>query len=446
MASFVLNSIIIDDDTQPISVGCTFKFFHYNTNKLSSLRETTLDNQLVFDTDDADINNQVQPFKSGDKGIVFASTIIDNIDYFSAVVVTSTGADTYVFDIELKSSIFPTVSFNNGYPNNCLVNKDISIQSTSSDEYQWTYKNNIHYHKNNLYGITMFPKVGIKTKEYKITKSDDTVIAKYSNYQTSNTFNLSENGYYKVYIKVVNNYNQETIVQKTCYLYLNIPTISINHTPLNPMSKQDYNINVIYNNFDNNIISSTLYKITNNVSTGVKTSTTNDYNITLKEDLFNNTLYYRVDTVYNNGLENVLFSTNYNIQMQLRPSILTLESNINSIENDNDGDTDWIIKPIIDYGDGAFAKLTYSIYFFTPFNNNRVLVDTIYKTDISDASDTNNLDLHIEFKHNGVYEIIGTLLDEFNGTSNDSVQITIDSSGLIITEKEPMINVVFDRE
>jgi len=430
MASFVYNTICNN-----VSVPCEFKFYHYNTNKLSSLRYTTADNQIVFDTDDADINNQDNPFKLNDKGLLFANTTINDIDYFAMIIITSTGGDVYTGTINLKESFAPTLQFVTNSPSVCLVNNNITVLVTSSDEYQWIYNGVTHYHKNTYYGKTIFPKVGIKKTEYKLIDTGSEV------YQTSNIFNKSISKEYTLYARVFNNYDQVQEITKTCFLYLDTISANITHDTFNPVSKQSFNLNININTIDNNFVNLKLVKIENNVETDLVTSTNLSTVVQDIEQVYKNTISYKLYYTYFNGIDNIILTKLYNVNMKLKQSELALVSSIDPLENDNDGDEDWNIVPTIIYGDGLFQSLKYQVYFKTPFSEDNVLVATYIKTDI------NSLDLKLTFKQNGSYTIVGTLTDEFQGISSAETIINISSSGLVIQAKsKPIQDIVFDRE
>ena len=435
MASFVYNSVYFDG-TNYTPTQCTFKFYHTNTTKLSNLRTTTADNQIVFDTDDADINNQVSPFASGNVGLLFASTVINSIDYFALISITSTGADVYTGKIELKPSQNPTISINSFTPTPNYINENITTNATTSALYQWVYNGVTHYHKNNYYSITIFSKVAISKTEYQVEDNGTVVVP----WQTSNIFKLSESKLYTVRARTYNMYNQMAETSKTVFLYKHPITSTITHSPYNPMSKQDYTITINVSQTDNNFVNQRLVKIVGGVETELKTSTTLDMVYTTKETTYQSTLYYKQYMTYFNGQTNIELSKTYNINMQLRPSTLKVAAVIDPTEPDNDGDTQYNIVPTIDYGDGAFASLRYDLYFVTPFSNLEVKVNTYTKTDI------NSLVLPLTFTQNGRYKVFALLTDEFSGTSSDAVYIDITSDGLVITTKKPIQNIIFDRE
>lgn len=435
MASFVYN-VVYNNGTTYTPTQCTFKFYHTNTAKLSGLRTTTLDNQIVFDTDDADINNQVSPFASGNVGLLFASTVINGIDYFAMLSITSTGADVYTGKIELKSSQPPTISINSFTPVPNYINENININVSTSALYQWTYNGVTHYHKNTYYGITIFSKVAILKTEYQIEDSGTIIIP----WQTSNIFKVTESKLYTVRARTYNMYNQMVETSKTVFLYKHPITSLINHNPYNPLSKQDYTIDINVSQTDNNFISQRLVKIVNGAETEVANSNTTSLNYTTKESVYQSILYYKQYMTYYNGQSNIELSKTYNINMQLRPSKLKIESIIDQNEPDNDGDVQYNIVPTIDYGDGAFTSLRYDLYFVTPFSNLEVKVDTYTKNNVND------LILNLTFTQNGTYKVFALLTDEFGGTSSDAIYINISSDGLVITQKKPQQNIIFDRE
>ena len=437
MASFVYNVVYLNDQLIYTPTQCTFKFYHTNTSKLSSLRTTTLDNQIVFDTDDADINNQIAPFANGNIGLLFASTTINNIDYFAMLSVTSTGSDVYTGKIELKQSQPPTISINTFTPVPNYINENITINVTTSALYQWTYNSVIHYHKNSYYGITIFSKVAISKTEYQVLDELGNIVVPW---QTSNIFKLSLSKLYTVKARTYNMYNQMVETSKNVFLYKHPITSLISHNPYNPMSKQDYTINTIVSQVDNNFVSQRLVKIVNNVETEVANSTNLDMTYTTQELNYQSIIYYKQYMTYNNGQSNIELSKTYNINMQLRPSILSIDTIIDSTEPDNDGDTQYNIVPTIDYGDGAFASLRYDLYFITPFSNIETKVGTYTKTLIND------LTLNLTFTQNGRYKIFALLTDEFNGTSSDEKYIDITSDGLVVVTKKPIQDIIFDRE
>ena len=148
-------------------------------------------------------------------------------------------------------------------------------------------------------------------------------------------------------------------------------------------------------------------------------------------------MYY----TYNNGSSDITLAKTYNINMQLKPSILSIEAIIDSNENDNDGDTQYNIVPNIFYGDGEFVSLKYDLYFTTPFSQLETKVNTYIKTDIHDLIQS------ISFTQNGTYKVVGLLTDEFGGTSTDETILQITSDGLVvITKPKPLQNIIFDRE
>ena len=441
MASFVYNVGYLTDQSNINTftpVSCTFKFYHYNTAKLSSLRNTTLDKQIVFDTDDADINNQANPFATGNTGLLFASTVINGTDHFAMIIITSTGADVYTGNMELKPSQNPTISINASSPPVCLINENIIVSSTSSDLYQWTYKGVTHYHKNTYYGITIFSKVNIIKTEYELCDANDNIIVPWT---TSNIFNQSVSQYYKIKARCYNTYNQMAETFKLCFLYKHPITNTITHNPYNPTSNQDYIIDINIQTIDNNFINAKLVEIVNNIETEVKLFNILSTTYTTQKTKYQDTIYYKLYYTYNNGSSDITLAKTYNINMQLKPSILSIEAIIDSNENDNDGDTQYNIVPNIFYGDGEFVSLKYDLYFTTPFSQLETKVNTYMKTDIHDLIQS------ISFTQNGTYKVVGLLTDEFGGTSTDETILQITSDGLVvITKPKPLQNIIFDRE
>jgi hypothetical protein len=217
-------------------------------------------------------------------------------------------------------------------------------------------------------------------------------------------------------------------------------TSLISHNPYNPMSKQDYIIDINVNQTDNNFISQRLVKIVNGVETEVANSNTTALNYTTQENIYQQSLYYKQYMTYFNGQSNVELSKTYNINMQLRQSVLKIETIMDSTEPDNDGDTQYDVIPTIDYGDGAFASLRYDLYFIAPFSNVEIKVGSYIKNSINDVI------LNLTFTQNGRYKIFALLTDEFNGTSSDEKYIDITIDGLIVITKKPIQDIIFDRE
>lgn len=260
-------------------------------------------------------------------------------------------------------------------------------------------------------------------------------------YQSSNIVKITNSQYYVLYAKCYNQYNQTAETTKIVFFYKHPITASITHNPFNPMSKQDYSLNITISQTDGNYLDSRLVEIINGVETEIKNFTTTGYIYNTQKDKYQSIISYKLYYSYSNGSSVITLSQTYNINMQLRPSVLKIAATEETYENNNDGKDDWKIVPTIDYGDGAFTNLKYDLYFITPFSQVETKVNTYIKTD------SNYLNQIISFTQNGKYKVVGLLTDEFGGTSTDTTNITINSDGLVIIEKaKPLSNIIFDRE
>jgi len=410
MSSFVYNVVNKNEE----SISAKFKFIHTNTNKISDIRETNADNQIVFDTDDADIDNQEYPFKIDDLGLLI---VYNDLGEFAMIKIISDGSDVYSGTIQLLISEPPKTIL---LLDDSFINEDIILDNISSDEFIWLYKDIIHYHTPMYDNFNIFENVKIINVLYKMNDNE---------YNINNIYNISESGEYIFTVEVENYYGQKNTNSKTIKIYKHEPIINITHSPIYPKTLEEYTINISIDNFDNNFISSSLY---NNNELYNNTNIINTY--IDKQSLYNDNIIYTLEYVWFDGFNNITSLKEYIINMQLITS--SLELNVININNDTNTYT---IEPTIVKGDGEFYKLIYDVYYSLPFTNNEILVKNLIYNNIDD------LILNLQIINSGSYKITGTLIDEFGGEIKNSIIIDATCNETSI-EKEQFHNIVFDRE
>jgi len=396
MASFVYN---VYDNNTDTPTNCYFQFYHTDTNKLSNVRQS-IDNQLSFDSDDADINNQEAPFKKNNIGILMCWTGSNNraniLNKFIALKIVSTGTDVYTGDVILKSSVKPSgfATISNG-----LVNSSLTINIHATDNYQF---NDTNKHFKNWYSIEIFKKVDIKEILYDFGKG----------YQSLNSFTWTESGSYVIHIKIINYYDQEFILEETVNIYNIPPTAILGCNPQSPKLNEQYLLSSDIQNTE--FIKSTKYFLNNNEITS------NDFEGSFTEIKTNP---FILKIVYFDGFNNVELEWLLNIQMIKKSPVLILSN----IDQSTSTDSIYEFTSTIAKGDGNISKVIYNLFMNLPFNGNKTFImsyEKIIKTDENAKNEIVNT-LNIEFLETGTYTLIAKAIDEYGKYSTDTNSITI---------------------
>jgi len=426
MASFVYTIYDSTNNNDPVDVY--YQFYHTNTKRLSDVRES-VDQQVSFDSDDADIDNQEAPFKKGDIGLLILwKGDIDrtdkniHLDLFGVLKINGNGDDVYVDDIYLYGSQPPS-----GYisitPNNHITTENnVTIIPHTSDE----YKIDNLYQKNSWYGITIFPQ--IKITEIKYDFGED--------YQSDNNYKYKESGEYIIKMSIKNFYDQITIVEKSIKVYNPVPIITLSCSPEKPYLNEKYILTC-------DIISDDI----KNIDYYMDNIQIDNLEGTFKEI---KTHVFKTIVTYFNGFEDDTVTKTLNINLSLRsPNIkLIYESDL-----DQDEKTfDYVFRSSVYKGDGNIEKVNYSIFYELPFkgifehilNKSNVLnTDDVYIDEEEKKYYKDNLS--IIFNESGKYKIIAKVIDEYNNISTSEQEIII-SCDTVKKINNKQIIMLFDQE
>jgi len=156
MSSIVCN--VVDSSGNP--VDCNYFGYHYETGNVSETRFTE-NQQISFDTEDADWDGQGVSVPEGDILLIVAYTDTE----CSVSKIVSTGSNLYVYDVQVLVPQVPRITI--------YTDKDIYItgetveaSSSVSDEYLWEYNNTTFYHKDTWYNLNVCSLIGIDKVEY----------------------------------------------------------------------------------------------------------------------------------------------------------------------------------------------------------------------------------------------------------------------------------------
>ena len=406
MASFVYNIY----DSVSNEIDCYYQFWHVDTNRLSDIR-TSVSCQISFDTDDADIDNQENPFKEDEIGILMMWTGTDNRDDYENIIlfgyleIISTGATVYVGECKLYGSIPPVTEL---IVSDSTEGIPVICSHISSDEYQI----DSIYHRRYYNDMLIFPNVGIALVEYSFNESD---------YTTTNYYTFDETGEYTISILVKNYSDQEATDQKTIKIYNNPPVVTLSIDPEYPRINEEYTITVDIND-ETNVTNKTYYL--NNEETSLTSSINSPGEYTFKSVI-----------EYYDGFENKQVVTELPITLTLSPPIVELEAiliedNIYNIEGS-------IIK-----GDGEVTNIFYKIYYTLPFSNNKETVLSVTHNVID--LDSDNLELN--FQNSGEYVIEAVIYDDLGSYSIDSLILLIDCTAETTTSSNVVSLMYFDKE
>ncbi len=409
MASFVYNIYDIDDN----SIDCFFQFYHTNTKKLSSIRESS-DYQISFDSDDSDINDQQNTFKDGDIGLIVLwvpddlnnNTRLDKHTLFGMKIITGDDAndDIYTGDIKLFSSVAPSANL---IINDSTEGIEFNCSQNSSDEYQL---NNI-YHRNYSFGISIFDQVGIDKVEYNFGEG----------FQKDSNYTFNETGKYLIELKVTNKYTQETIIQDYIYIRKNVPDVILESSPDILYTGDEYTLTGTINNTED--VTNIQYYIDD-------IEIENNYSSSFSEI---KTHIYKLEFDFWNGFETVHIINTKNINLEVRPGSIGLEI----IKED---DYHKLVSNIV-LGDGEINYINYIIYYTLPFNSNieKVFTKTVDVIDLEAI-------LEMSFESSGKYDIHIKATDEYNINYSDTKNITIDCDNTSEYLNKPKITYFFDVE
>ena len=283
---------VVNESGAPID--CSFQFYFYDIDKISNIRSTEL-TQFNIDSDDEDVSNQTTAFSAGSIGILYLYTETE----CAVVRITSDGSDSYVFNVQLRACQAPSVTL---IPSNSTIGSEVTVNSTSSDEYQWIYEGTTHYHKNSWYGKTWCD-IGIVLTEYDFGEG----------YSTSNKYTYTITGDQTVSVRVTNRCGLTAIDSDIVEIRYNAPYVDLSNAPTSVIVGQDTTITIDTTDIDSRVTSQVWYM--DDVITDTTIHSFNEVG----------THIFKVVTYWNDGYSDLSFEDTLVLSMTNQPPTIDME-------------------------------------------------------------------------------------------------------------------------